>query len=249
MGLVHKDTFVCFDCEATGLDPEKDQIIEIAVAKFTFDEIIESKEDLIDPGISIPQHTIEIHHITDEMVKGKPKIQDVLSAYLEIIGDHIVVGHAIPFDLTLLYTAAKKHKIPCSLNNQKFLDTLRLARLYGESPTNSLEMLRSHFNLEAQGAHRAMNDVRVNIEVFKHLSKKFKTTEEILKRLEKPIRLKKMPLGKHKGRFFHEIPIEYLRWAANQKFDDDLLFSLRSELKKRKQGNLFSQASNPFSEL
>lgn len=249
MGLVHEDTFVCFDCEATGLDPEKDQVIEVAVAKFTFGEIIESKEDLIDPGISIPQHTIEIHHITDDMVKGKPKIAEVLPEYLDIIGDHIVIGHAIPFDITLLLTAAKKYKIPTRLENQRFLDTLRMARLYGESPTNSLETLRSHFNIEAHGAHRAMNDVRVNIEVFKHLAKKFKTTEEILKRLEKPILLKKMPLGKHKGRPFREIPSEYLRWAANQNFDNDLLFSLRSELKKRKQGNLFSQASNPFSGL
>ena len=209
MGLVTKDTFVCFDCEATGLDPEKDRIIEIATAKFTFDGIIESREDLINPGILIPQHTIEIHHITDDMVQGKPS----------------------------------------NLLKQRHLDTLRLARLYGESPTNSLESLRKHFNIKAEGAHRAMSDVLVNIEVFKHLSRKFKTTEEMLKRLEKPITLKLMPLGKHKGRPFREVPVEYLRWAANQSFDQDLLFSLRSELKKRKTGNQFSQAANPFSEL
>jgi DNA polymerase-3 subunit epsilon len=58
-----------------------------------------------------------------------------------------------------------------------------------------------------------------------------------------------MPLGKHKGRPFSEIPHEYLQWAANKDFDQDLTFSIRSELKKRKSGNLFKQASNPFSEL
>lgn len=249
MGLIHKDTFVCFDCEATGLDPEKDRIIEIAAATFTFDGIIESKETLIDPGISIPQHTIEIHHITDDMIHGKPTIREVVNEYLDFIGDHIVIGHGIPFDLTLLNAEAKRFSTPSNLLKQRFLDTLRMARLYGESPTNSLESLRKHFNIEAHGAHRAMNDVIVNIEVFKHLSRKFKTTEEIMKRLEKPIALKLMPLGKHKGRPFRDIPVEYLRWAANQNFDQDLLFSLRSELKKRKQGNLFSQASNPFSNL
>lgn len=249
MGLVTKDTFVCFDCEATGLDPEKDRIIEIAAAKFTFDGIIESREDLINPGISIPQHTIEIHHITDEMVQGKPSMGAVLKEYLDFIGDHIVVGHAIPFDLTLLDAEANRAGKNTNLLKQRHLDTLRLARLYGESPTNSLESLRKHFNIKAEGAHRAMSDVTVNIEVFKHLSKKFKTTEEILKRLQKPIALKLMPLGKHKGRPFREVPVEYLRWAANQNFDQDLLFSLRSELKKRKQGNLFSQAANPFSDL
>lgn len=249
MGLVYKDTFVCFDCEATGLDPEKDRIIEIAAAKFTFDGIIESRENLINPGISIPQHTIEIHHITDAMVEGKPPMGNVLKAYLDFIGDHIVVGHAIPFDLTLLDAEAKRLGKTTPLPEQRHLDTLRLARLYGESPTNSLESLRKHFNIKTEGAHRAMSDVIVNIEVFKHLSKKFKTTEEMLKRLEKPIALKLMPLGKHKGRPFRDVPIEYLRWAANQNFDQDLLFSLRSELKKRKQGSLFTQAANPFSDL
>jgi len=249
MGLIHKDTFLCFDCESTGLDPEKDRLIEIAAVTFTFDGILDSKEDLIDPGILIPQHTIEIHHITDEMVRGKPSAKDVVADYLNFIGDHIVVGHGIPFDLTLLDSESKRSYVGSNLSKQKYIDTLRMARLYGESPTNSLETLRKHFNIEAHGAHRAMNDVIVNIEVFKHLSRKFKTTEELMKRLEKPIALKLMPLGKHKGRLFRDIPVEYLRWAANQNFDQDLLFSLRSELKKRKQGNLFSQASNPFSNL
>lgn len=249
MGLITKDTFVCFDCEATGLDPEKDRIIEIAAAKFSFDGIAESCEDLVDPGILIPQHTIEIHHITDDMVQGKPSMKSLVSKYLDFIGDHIVVGHAIPFDLSLLHKEAKRANANSNLLKQRYLDTLRLARLYGESPTNSLESLRKHFNIKSEGAHRAMSDVLVNIEVFKHLSRKFRTTEEMLKRLEKPIPLKLMPLGKHKGRPFREVPVEYLRWAANQDFDQDLLFSLRSELKKRKQGNQFSQATNPFSGL
>jgi len=249
MGLIHKDTFVCFDCEATGLDPENDRIIEIAIASFTFDGIIESKEDLVDPGISIPEHTIEIHHITDEMVQGKPSIQTILPEYLKLMGDHVLVGHAIPFDITIVNHSAKRWQMKTQLSSLKYLDTLRMARLYGESPTNSLQSLRKHFNIVPRGAHRAMSDVLVNIEVFKHLSRNFKTTEQLLKRLEKPIQLKLMPLGKHKGRPFNEIPVEYLRWAANQNFDQDLLFSIRSELKKRKQGNRFSQASNPFSEL
>ena len=249
MGLIHKDTFVCFDCESTGLDPENDRIIEIAIASFTFDGIIESKEDLVDPAISIPEHTIEIHHITDDMVKGKPSIKSILPEYLKIMGRHILVGHAIPFDISIVNNSAQRSQINTSLSSLKYLDTLRMARLYGESPTNSLQSLRKHFNIAAHGAHRAMSDVLVNIEVFKHLSRNFKTTEQLLKRLEKPIQLKLMPLGKHKGRPFNEVPVEYLRWAARQNFDQDLLFSIRTELKKRKQGNLFSQVSNPFSEL
>lgn len=249
MGSIYKDTFVCFDCEATGLDPRKDAIIEIAAAKFTFHEVVAKLEHLVDPGCMIPQHTIEIHHITDNMVQGKPKIQDILSEYLNFFNGHVLIGHGIPFDIAIVEAAAQKFRIPSKLSQLSYIDTLRLARLYGESPTNSLETLRSHFNIKPHGAHRAMNDVQVNIEVFKHLSAKFKTTEEILKRLEKPVSLKIMPLGKHKGRLFKEIPSEYLQWASKQNFDQDLLFSVRNELKKRKMGKSFGQASNPFNKL
>lgn len=249
MGLTEKETFVCFDCETTGLDTQIDQIIEVAVIKFTFEGWIEEKQDLIDPGIPIPKETIEIHHITDEMVKGKPKIREVLSAYLDIIDNYTAVGHAIGFDIALLSNAAKKYGLSTNIEKQRCIDTVRLARLYGQSPSNSLETLRLHFNIQGEGAHRAMNDVKTNIEVFKHLVKQFKKTEDIFKRLEKPILLSKMPLGKHKGRPFKDLSTEYLSWAARQKFDQDLLFSLRSEIKRRKQGNLFHQASNPFAEL
>jgi DNA polymerase-3 subunit epsilon len=94
-----------------------------------------------------------------------------------------------------------------------------------------------------------MSDVIVNIEVFKQLAKSYQTTEQLLKTLEKPIKLKAMPLGKHKGRRFDEIPLEYLQWAERKDFDQDLLFSIRSELKNRRKGGGFEQSSNPFSNL
>ena len=249
MGLIQKDRFICFDCESTGLDPKKDEIIEIAAACFTFSGIIASKEDLIKPTGLIPHYTTQIHHITDEMVKDKPSIKAVLPSYLSFFSNCVLIGHGIPFDIALVESAAQKYSIPSKLSKLNYIDTLRLARLYGESPSNSLEMLRSHFNIPSYGAHRAMNDVYVNIEVFKRLCHSFKTTEEVLKRLKSPVQLKCMPLGKHKGRPFKEIPVEYLQWAVKQSFDSDLLFSLKNELKKRREGNSFSHATNPFSTL
>lgn len=249
MGLIGKDTFICLDCETTGLAPESDQIIEIALVRFNFEQTIDSYETLIDPQILINPESIAIHHITDAMVKGKPKVQEILPKVIEFIGKNIIVGHGINNDIAFLCSAAKQHQIPCNLHAHPYIDTLRLARLYGESPINSLEKLRQHFNIAEEGAHRAMSDVIVNIEVFKYLSQRYKTTEELMQRLKSPILLRAMPLGKHKGRPFAEIPVEYLRWASHQNFDQDLLFSLKTELKKRNKGANFSQAANPFSEL
>ena len=249
MGLLAKEIFVCLDCESTGLNPESDRIVEIGVARFTFDKIIQEYETLIDPECEIPQISQDIHKISAEMLQGKPKIKEILPDLLKMIEGHILIGHGIGFDIALIAAEAARHQIPTRIKEQPYLDTLRMARLYGESPTNSLERLRQHFNIAAEGAHRAMSDVIVNIEVFKFLSRTFKTTEEIFKTLQKPIRLKTMPLGKHKGRRFEEIPIEYLLWAERKDFDQDLLFSIRSEIKNRKRGGGFEQSSNPFSGL
>jgi DNA polymerase-3 subunit epsilon len=249
MGLIEQETFVCLDCETTGLDPAQDRIIEVAATTFTFDKILSNYETLIDPLCPIPAASIEIHHISDAMVQGKPKIAEVLPILFKLIDAHIVIGHGISLDIAFLCNEAKRHQIPCTLAASRLIDTLRLARLYGESPINSLEMLRQHFNIAEEGAHRAMNDVVVNIEVFKHLATQFKTTEQLMQRLERPIQLKAMPLGKHKGRPLSDIPIEYLQWAAHKDFDQDLLYSIRGELKRRKSGNQFKQAGNPFNAL
>ncbi len=242
-------TFVCIDCEATGLDPKKDRIIEVAAVTFTFDSILEQFESLINPECAIPPDSISIHHITMDMVAGKPKIQDVLPELITLIGTHPIIGHAVHFDIELLDQAAKRNSIPCKIKQNLSFDTVRLARLYGGSPSNSLEQLRLHFNIEDEGAHRAMSDVCVNIQVFKRLAVDFKTLKSLKDALARPIVMKNMPLGKHKGRPFKELPADYLLWAVRQEFDQDLLYSLRSEITRRKHGNNFSQVTNPFSQL
>ena len=250
MTLLHKEIFVCLDIEATGLDPLQERIIEIAAAKFDFSQIIKSFDTLVDPQIAIPDVSKAIHNISQDMVMGKPKIYEVLPEVLKFLEGHILVGHGILFDIQIMMNEAKRYSIPNNIHNIKYIDTLRLARLYGESPFNSLKELSKHFNIEFEGAHRALNDVLANIEIFKKLAHTFTTSAQILKRLEKPIAIKAMPFGKHKGRPFSQIPIDYLKWAAGKEFDQDLLYSIRLEINNRKKKNpSFEQASNPFASL
>jgi len=249
MPLLRDEIFVCVDCESTGLDPAKDRLVEVAAAQFSLSEVLEQYETLVDPECPIPQASQDIHKISAEMLIGKPKAKEALPHVLKLMEGKIVVGHGIPFDIALISAEAKRCQIPTNVHSTRFFDTLRLARLYGESSVNSLDRLRQHFNIPAEGAHRAMNDVLVNIEVFKQLVKGFKTVDEVFKVLEKPIKMKTMPLGKHKGRKFEEIPLDYLLWAERKDFDQDLLYSIRSELKQRKRGGGFEQSSNPFAGL
>jgi DNA polymerase-3 subunit epsilon len=249
MSAIKNTKFVCLDVESTGLDWNNDRVIEVAAVLFTVDQVLEEYESLVNPEQQIPIESQRIHNISDSMVLDQPCIRSVLPDLLRFIGDSIIVGHGIEFDINILSAEAGRTGIDNALKNNTYIDTLRLARLYGESPSNSLEVLRQHFNIVPEGAHRAKSDVLVNIQVFKRLTERFKTTEQILEVLSNPIFMKKMPLGKHKGRFLKEIPLEYLLWAARQEFDQDLLFSLRSEIQRRKKGGGFSQVANPFAQI
>ena len=249
MPLLENVTFVCLDCETTGLDADKDQIIEVGAIRFTMTEILGEYESLVNPKCEIPESSIAIHHITPEMVADKPTIKEVLPSLLEFIGNDIIIGHGIGFDVEIVAKAADRFGISTNIRKNKQIDTLRLARHYGESPVNSLEQLRRHFNIQAEGAHRAMNDVIVNMGVFRYLAKRYKTLQDLYDLLARPALLKIMPLGKYKGRAMKEIPIDYLLRSAKRDFDMDLLYSIRSEIKRRKKGNLFTQAANPFAEL
>lgn len=249
MTLLQDEVFVCFDVESTGLDYNKDRIIEMAAIKFTLKENLDRFHSLINPEISIPPDSQKIHHISDDMVSDKPSIATILPSFCEFLGDYPIIGHGISFDISILQTAIQKSHLSISLEKKVVIDTLRLARLYGESPSNSLDVLRQHFNIPFEGSHRAMNDVIINIQVFKQLTKKFKTVSELLQCLKKPILMKMMPLGKYKGRLFKEIPLDYLLWARRQKFDQDLRYSIQTEIHKRRSMENFSKATNPFHDL
>ena len=247
---IQKQKFICIDCETTGLDPQNDRVIEIAVMCFDASgQIFAEKEALINPECEIPEPSMAIHHITNEMVKDQPTIASLLPEILEMIGKHIIIGHGVKFDIDILAAEAARHGIPCTIQENIYLCTLRMARWYGQSPINSLASLGKHFNIPQDGAHRAMNDVVVNQEVFRKLLKSFKTTDHLFDVLSKPISMNSMPFGKHKGRAFKDIPLQYLQWLVNKDFDQDLIFSAKKELQRRKKGNLFSQSGNPFAHL
>lgn len=252
MTALKQTLFACFDCESTGLNPEEDRMIEIAFAIFKLadpQKPIKTFETLVNPKTPIPQESQLVHNIRDEMVADAPTIDEVLPTFLKELRDLPLIGHGLSFDINLVCAEARRHHIPCDLREAPVIDTLRLARFYGQSPVNSLQALRAHFNIPEETAHRAMGDVIVNIKVFEQLCRPFKTFEQMVAELKKPIELKKMPLGKHKGRDFREIPIEYLRWGLNKDFDIDLKFSIKQELRRRQQGRNFNQAANPFQNL
>lgn len=169
--IIGPDTeWVVFDVETTGLNPSEGTIIEIAAVKMKGTEIVDSWSELIDPEMPIPKKSVEITHITDEMVRGKRKIAEVLADFRTYVGDAVLVAHNAEFDLSFLKVCGKRAGLPPWTN--VVLDTLALTRkLHPRERNYRLGTIAKKFNVELVDAHRALDDTIALGKVFAHLQK------------------------------------------------------------------------------
>ncbi len=101
-------SFVVFDLETTGLEPKKDEIVEIGAIKFDRYGPIARFSILIDPGIPMPPAASQVNHITDDMLKGKPILEDVLPDFIRFIDKSILIAHNASFDCSFINEALAK---------------------------------------------------------------------------------------------------------------------------------------------
>jgi len=149
--------FVILDLETTGFKPEEAGITEIAIITMK-DGKEETFETLVDPEMAVPQEITRITGITNDMVRGQPKMAELLPFIQELFRDKIFVAHNVPFDWSFFDYAYRKHlRQPLKMPS---LCTLRLARKYLGLQSNKLESVAKYFNVNLVGAHRAMNDTR-----------------------------------------------------------------------------------------
>src|SRR5690606_32807161 len=90
--------FIAFDLETTGTLPGVDRIVEIGAVRFVNGEIDGVYSTLVDPQMPMPAGASAVNGITDEMLQGKPKIEELLSSLSEFCGDDILVAHNAAFD-------------------------------------------------------------------------------------------------------------------------------------------------------
>ncbi len=149
--------FVAYDLETTGINPDTDHVVEIGAVKFRDEEPIGSFCMLINPGCPIPIGASQVNGISDEMVRGQPPIQDVLSPFADFCGDLVLVAHNARFDFKFLYNAVKRHKAKAPTGPS--LDTFALAkRVVPGLPNYRLDTLTRFYNLPSTRFHRAEED-------------------------------------------------------------------------------------------
>jgi exodeoxyribonuclease X len=233
-------SYAVLDTETTGLSSD-DRTVSLASVLVEDNAITSSFYRLVDPQRSIPPDATKIHGITEEDVKDKPTLEEVLPAlHSHVEGVQAYVAHNAPFD---------KRMLP-GLHERPWIDTLVMARLlYPDLPSHRNETLRDDLHLDCSllegQAHNALYDAQVTARLFLHLLplllKKYPeliTVEQLVTFLEeegkKPRLLTTCFLPKHKGQKWESLPLSYLTWLdKNYQGNPSVLFTARHYLAER----------------
>lgn len=176
----HK-TFVAFDTETTGTNSRTDKILEIGAYKISFDKASPYYENpqifdmLINPEIRIPNFISQLTGITNEMISGAENAKNVVNEFLNFIGDDsVLIAHNAPFDLYFIDNQLERMFAKPIRN--LCVDTLPLSRWAfpefakeSQKGNYTLQNLAKKLNIQVKAAHRAYDDAKVCMELFKKI--------------------------------------------------------------------------------
>lgn len=159
-------SFVAFDLETTGLDTSSDEIIEIGAIKVVDGKVVETKEfifqELIKPNKKIPKVVENVTHITNDMVKNKKGIDEIINEFKEFIKDNILIGYnCMSFD--------KKFLDRLNIIDNDYFDVMFLAKKYQiklKCMNVKLNEVASKLDITNPEAHRALADAITTAKVY-----------------------------------------------------------------------------------
>ena len=193
------DEIVCFDIETTGLKVTQEAITEIGAVRLRNGEIVETFQTFVDPERRLTPEIIGLTGITDDMLRGAPKLKDALTAFLAFAGGAPLAAHNAEFDISFIRAGCRKCSIPFE---PTYIDTLILAQnLLPGLGKYKLDIVAEHLQLPQFNHHRASDDA---VPVAQMLTKFFPMLEERgvtrLQQINNEM-LKLRPLGSKSNRF------------------------------------------------
>jgi DNA polymerase III epsilon subunit-like protein len=214
------------DVETTGVGKD-DRVVEIAWIEIDDEfNVLDTVRSRINPERDIPAGASAVHGIVARDVQDSPTIEEFMDGFRfsNETGESCLIAHNAPFD-------ARFFK-PWMPNLAGTICTLKLARaFYKDADNHKLQTLKFHLGLEADVAHHeahtAMADVRVLMELLKHLHlTSGMSLSEMMAYCDKPEVITAWPFGKHKGKPLNH-DLQYVRWMLKQ---DNVDANLRRHL-------------------
>ena len=151
------------DIETTGFNPGLDYIFELCAIKVRDGKETDRFISLINPTIPIPPYIEQLTGISTSMVAAAPILKDILPKFIDFVGDDIILGHNITFDLNFITFESTMLLGKPFLNN--YIDTLSLSRKVFSTTNHKLITLAKELSLSAP-AHRADADCITTKELY-----------------------------------------------------------------------------------
>lgn len=156
---------VVFDLETTGLNVYAgDKMIEIGAVKLVNGAIVEKFQSYIDPEMKIGAEAMKIHHITQDMVAGKPKAKQVLQDFYKFTRGCVLTGYNVNFDLGFLIKQGKESRYNFDNPTFDIYHDLSLKHIKGLK-NYKLGTVAKHLGVSLDNAHSALDDTIATAEV------------------------------------------------------------------------------------
>jgi exodeoxyribonuclease X len=236
-----------FDLETTGFTPDVAGVCEVA-----FVNLVSRGEDLAgdatdwevedgisswltNPGHPIPPETSAIHHIVDEDVAAAPGFAMICNAIFLNPGCEVVAlgAHSAKFEQQWL--------TPDRVRHTQWICTYKCAlRLFPDAPGHSNQALRYWLKPEgldrsvANVAHRAGPDAYVTAFLLREMLK-LATLDQLVEWSSQPALQVRCHIGQNRGKLWSEVDFGFLTWVANRDFDEDVLFTVKTEIRRRRE--------------
>ena len=150
------DEYVAFDLETTGLSSANDRIIEIGAVVMKNGEELDRFQTFVDPQRPLEKKIVELTGITDEMLKGAPKIEKVLPEFLKFVNGRVLVAHNSDFDTGFIRAACARQGLPYTYTAA---DTLILSQnMLPQLNKFKLDIVSNALSLPDFNHHRAADD-------------------------------------------------------------------------------------------
>ncbi|MFT5232948.1 MAG: DNA polymerase-3 subunit epsilon [Candidatus Krumholzibacteriia bacterium] len=242
-----------FDLETTGIDVERDRIVQIAVIRIEPSGEQKTYESLVNPECPIPPEASAVHGISDEDVRNEPTFSQVRQDVEEMFAGADLAGYnSVRFDQPLLTAELKRAGSALDFRGVKHLDAMRI--FHQKEKRDLTAAYKMYCGKTLEGAHSALVDTTATLEIldaqlahyddlprdvealhtycnpdegkFVDLKRKFIWTEE---------GEAAFTFGKYQGQSLQLVVADprgrgYLEWMLNKDFSEEIKGILREAL-------------------